>query len=369
MSPLTISQEKLLITGVNGYIGFKTLLIALERGYNVRALVRKESHVTDLQARNVAIAESSKPENGQLEFGVVPDFLQPDAVFNVLHGVTVIIHLASPLAVQTENYDADIIQPAISMVTTFLEAATRVPTVRRVVITSSCVTLIPFEWNMNPDSERIYTPTDLNTNLHTPPTSPMEAYWISKGLARLATKNFIKYHAPSFDFINLLAGVVIGPDERLISSKSPLLSTSTTTPVKKNTPAGILTGTRASVLAPILTADLSSPFPYVGVPVHVADVARAHVDAVDGDVVPGNSEYILASDAPQGVNWNEDGRGIVRKWFPEEVARGVFPFEGGLETVRWRLDASETERVFGWAFTGFEETMRGLAGQYLELRG
>lgn len=69
------------------------------------------------------------------------------------------------------------IGPAISMVKVVLEAASTVDTIRRVVITSSCkscagcqievvklnnnlmtgVTLIPFEWNFAPDSERLYT--------------------------------------------------------------------------------------------------------------------------------------------------------------------------------------------------------------------
>jgi hypothetical protein len=60
------------------------------------------------------------------------------------------------------------------MVKTVLEAAMRQPSIRRVVLTSSCiftdwrnciqetnasagVTMIPIEWNMNPDSERLYT--------------------------------------------------------------------------------------------------------------------------------------------------------------------------------------------------------------------
>lgn len=77
---------------------------------------------------------------------------------------------------QTDNYETDIINPAVLMVTSVLDAASRVPTVRRVVLTSSCmlsspgrsecwltnwsgVTLIPFEWNMNPDSEKLYTGT------------------------------------------------------------------------------------------------------------------------------------------------------------------------------------------------------------------
>ncbi|KAL3444114.1 NAD(P)-binding protein [Aspergillus insuetus] len=356
MASHDISREKLLITGVSGYVGFKTLLTSLSRGYAIRALVRKDSHIADLQNRSAAVAAALK--SGQLEVAIVPDFLDKGAIYTALQGVTVLIHIASPLAVQTEKYHEEIIQPAISMVTTFLEAAVRVPTVRRVVVTSSMVTLIPFEWNASPDSERVYSSMDLNTTLSTPPTSPMHAYWISKALARLATRNFIKTHAPHFDYVNILAGVIIGPDDRLIPSHT-----------NKPTTADLLVGTRASVFAPLLGKEASAPFPYVDVPVHVADVAKAHVDAVDVTRVPGNSEFILASDAAQGgVVWERDARAVARKNFPSEVESGVFSMEGSLETIRWRVDTSETERVFGWEHVGFEETMGGLIGQYLEIR-
>ncbi|KAL5337888.1 NAD(P)-binding protein [Aspergillus crustosus] len=356
MAPLNISSEKLLITGVTGYIGFKVLLIALERGYSVRALVRKESHIADIEKKSAAIADASK--SGKLEFAIVPDFLAKDAVYNVLQGITVIVHLASPLAIQTEKFQEELIDPAVSMVTVFLEAAERVKSVRRVIVTSSCVTLIPFEWNFNPDSETIYTPKDLNPSLSATPTSSMEAYWISKGLARKTTHDFIASNKPSFDFVNLLAGVVIGPDDRHIPSE-------TNGPI----PASILfEGTRTSVLAPALTADLNSPFPYVNVPVHVTDVAKSHVDAIDSDLVPGNTEYILASDTPEGVNWDEDVHRVAKKYFADDVASGLLKLEGSLTTIKWRLDASETEKVFGWKHTNFEETMRGLIAQYLELK-
>ncbi|KAL2813040.1 hypothetical protein BDW59DRAFT_178335 [Aspergillus cavernicola] len=215
---------------------------------------------------------------------------------------------------------------------------------------------------MNPDSERLYTSNDLNTSLTNTPTTPMEAYWISKALARLATKTFKQTHAntPHFDYVNLLPGVVIGPDDRLIPSQ-------TNKDISAN---DVLEGTRAAVLAPALTKEISSPFPYVNVPVHVADVARAHVDAVDAGVVEGDREYILCSSGSgEDVEWDRDVRGVVRRWFPEEVEMGMFPLLGGLGTVKWRVDGGETERVFGWRFRGFEETVKGLVAQWLELGG
>jgi nucleoside-diphosphate-sugar epimerase len=149
--------------------------------------------------------------------------------------------------------------------------------------------------------------------------------------------------------------VVIGPDDRLLYDD---------TATREN----LLEGTRGAVLAPALSSSLNSPFDYVGVPVHVADVARAHVDAVDDALVPGNSEYILCSNTPEGVVWDQEIKRIARQYFPTDVENKTLPLEGSLGTVKWRLDALRSEKVLGWQFTSFEETMRGLLEQYLQLR-
>jgi len=182
----------------------------------------------------------------------------------------------------------------------------------------------------------------------------MEAYWASKALARMATKRFISEGNSQFDIVNLLPSVVIGPDDRLLYDE-------------RATRGNLLEGTRGAVLAPALTSSLNSPFDYVGVPVHVADVARAHIGAVDNALVPGNSEYILCSDTPEGVVWDRDIQSIARQYFPGEVENKTLPLEGSLGTVKWRLEALRSERVFG-QFTSFEETMKGLIEQYLQLR-
>jgi nucleoside-diphosphate-sugar epimerase len=214
-------------------------------------------------------------------------------------------------------------------------------------------------WHFEPDLPQLLTyaqflATDINTSIEGPFAGAMQAYWASKALARLATKDFVREARPQFDFVNLLPSVVIGPDDRLDFDPSA-------------TADSLLQGTRASVLAPALTSSLNSAFPYVGTPVHVADVARAHVDAVDADRVPGNSEFILSSDTPDGVVWDRDVHGICNKFFAEEVSSKVLPLEGSLTAVKWRLDAQDTQKTFGWQFVPFEETMKGLISQYLRL--
>lgn len=72
----------------------------------------------------------------------------------------------------------------------------------------SDVRLIPFEWNMKPDSEKTYTGEDyfpehtrnilihaaegdLNDEANGPFSNAMEAYWASKALTQMATISFI----------------------------------------------------------------------------------------------------------------------------------------------------------------------------------
>lgn len=170
----------------------------------------------------------------------------------------------------------------------------------------------------------------------------------------MAVRDFVLDQKPSFDYVNLLPAVVIGPDERI----SPDTDTSEV----------ILQGVRKAVLAPALTSSHNSSFPYVGVPVHVADVARAHVDAVNASLIPGNSEHILSSDTPEGVEWDRDIHEICKKHFDQEVNSGELQLQGSLTTIKWRLDGMTTEKTFGWKFTSFEETMKGLIAQYLRLK-
>lgn len=101
--------------------------------------------------------------------------------------------------------------------------------------------------------------------------------------------------------------------------------------------------------------------PLVGVAVHVDDVARAHIDALKSSVL-GNADYILTADGVEGVVW-DDGKKAVRNLKGAEVLK----MNGIMETVKWRVDSSVTNKVFGWECRTFEITMRDLVRQYLEL--
>jgi nucleoside-diphosphate-sugar epimerase len=176
----------------------------------------------------------------------------------------------------------------------------------------------------------------------------MEAYWASKALCRMAVHTYISSHPNShFEVIQLLPSVVIGPDA---------LATKAT---------DVLSGTRALAMAPILGQIVEMPL--VGTPVHVGDVARAHVEALHGRIA-GNKDYVLSSDRPEGIEWN-DGVAVAKARFTDAVGKGVLKLGGGMPTQKWRIDSSATEEAFGWKCRSYEETIGDLVGQYVELTG
>jgi nucleoside-diphosphate-sugar epimerase len=246
---------------------------------------------------------------------------------------------------QTDDYDRDIISPAVKMTLAVLNAAHRTPSVKRVVITSSAVTLVSFAWMFgpappNPDLT-LFTAADINLEL-AKASSSMEAYFASKTLSRIATKEFMEKEKPSFEFVNLMPTMVFGPDE-LATNAQGLMSNAN----------GLVLGALMDVKMPRM----------VGATVHVDDVARAHIDGLESSV-PGNREYILSSDVLEGICW-EDAESNVKRNFPEAVEKGIFKLEGSMPLNPWRLDTRETEDAFGWKPISFEETVRELVEQYL----
>lgn len=232
------------------------------------------------------------------------------------------------------------------MSTSILYSALEAPSIRRVIITSSMITLAPFEWLANPDSKRLYTARDLDDNPNRPSMNGMEAYWTSKTRARIAVTNFLKTEKPHFEIIQMIPGAIGGPDDRATST------------------ADLFNGTPLFPLrmAPVLREKPEAAV-LISTPIDVGDVAKAHVGAIRS-TVPGNVNYILSSDAPEGIDWNSM-IDIAKKYWPERVGSKEFPLGGSLATLKWRVDAAESERAFGWKFVSFEESTKAMIGQYL----
>jgi nucleoside-diphosphate-sugar epimerase len=141
LTPLTttnkMSQPLVFITGTTGFIGAHVASQTLGAGYRLRISVRKEAQIDALRAMFSEHAD-------QLEFVVIPDLSSPDAFDSALQDVTYVFHIASPLpGGGGSDFEKDYLQPAVKGTTTLLDAAQNFPSIKRVIITSSAIALIP----------------------------------------------------------------------------------------------------------------------------------------------------------------------------------------------------------------------------------
>lgn len=175
--------------------------------------------------------------------------------------------------------------------------------------------------------------------------APIEAYAVGKSHALAASERFIENEKPQFDLISILPSMVIGKNE-LNTSKEQIEAS-----------------TNGVVIGPLIGH--SAEMPSLGASVHLHDVARAHIDALDPSI-PGNRRLLCSSGGLKGTWW-DDAKEIVRQRYKQQVADGLFNLTGTSSTRPLRLDSSETEKLLGWTFTGFEEQVQSVVDHYIEL--
>ena len=131
-----------------------------------------------------------------------------------------------------------------------------------------------------------------------------------------------------------------------------------------STPTGLASGSNGLALSSIL--GISWPQPVAGRTVHVADVARVHVEAMTNEQIKTHDDFVINADGTEGIVWTDSIK-IAERHFPMAVEKGILPLGGNTPTLRHRVDGSKTERVFGMKMKGFEEQIVSLVGQYVEL--
>jgi nucleoside-diphosphate-sugar epimerase len=340
------SKDLVFITGATGHVGSCTLVYLLRAGYRVRAAVRSEAKMASVLARPQI--QALNPQS-RLTFTIVPDITVPGAYDAAVEGATHIIHIASPLAsggnnVPLSQHDAHFIQPAVRGTLNLLEAAYLTGTVRRIVITSSFVALVPMdelEGTKKRDPRRPVSPCDRIPFTPGPYKSEFHAYAASKVAALQQAEAWIDQVRPPFDVVFLHPGFVLGRNDNATTASQAMQ------------------GTNSVVLALLLGKRFG---PYAGATVHIEDVARAHVSALDPWVL-GNQSYILS----QPARW-DDAIEIARQSFPEAMKAKILVSGGSVKTTRLPMDASLTEMTFGFRFASYEEQVKSVVDHFLELR-
>ena len=337
-----MAGELVLITGATGHLGYRTVVLALEAGYSVRAAVRSQD-----KAETILAAPSIKKlaPGPKLDFVYVPDIIADGAYDDALSGVKAILHIASPLGISAEDYERDIITPAINGTTNILKAAAKEPSVKRIVVTSSNAAIVPWAEFIAAENDHVYTAEERAPDPSGPYTSTFEAYAAAKVKALNATREYVRTEKPAFDVINIMPVFFVGKNELITDAKD------------------ILSGTNRFAFAPILGQNASNPSP--GTMNHLDDVAKVHILSLNPKV-EGNQSFGVQAGGTEGIVW-DDGIEIVKRRFPEAIKDGRLPASGSQPTKKLRYDTSRTEKVLGIKFQSFEDALVSVTEHYLEL--
>ncbi|KAJ5455872.1 uncharacterized protein N7458_004136 [Penicillium daleae] len=344
------TSSLVVLTGATGFVGFKTLIIALKAGYNVRIVVRSASKGDKiLEARSI---KALKLTSEILSYVVVPDIAAPGAYDDAVKEATYVVHCASPIpsfgdaAPTPELYDEFFVQTSRKATVGLLESIRKAGTVKRVVITSSIAGNIPLKYFVGHGDDKVFDAENRIALDPGPYGIEFQAYSASKVAALNASEAWMKANNPSFDLISIHPGWVFGRDE---------LCTTT---------ADLETGSTNSVLLSLLKGSQSDE-PLMGNMSLVDDVAQVHVSALDPKI-EGNQAFVVSSNGINGAMW-EDAIEVVKKYFPEALADGRLKSTGKQPTAVVRVDAGKTEKTFCIHLSSFEDQVKSLASQYLEL--
>ncbi|KAM7263677.1 hypothetical protein ACFE04_001360 [Oxalis oulophora] len=195
-------DEKVCVTGANGFIGSCLVRTLLEYGYtDIHCSIQPSTDHSHL-------FEILKPyPNARISI-FTADLLDADAIANAIHGCSGVFHLASPCILSEEPKDPEneIILPAVQGTINVLEAA-KANKVRRVVVMGSVATLSP---NPNWDNDKVIDETSwTDTNLCRSTKVPPNWYPLSKTLAEKAAWEFAEKNG--LDIVSILPSTVFGP--------------------------------------------------------------------------------------------------------------------------------------------------------------
>ncbi|TFB02751.1 hypothetical protein CCMA1212_005524 [Trichoderma ghanense] len=344
------NSNLLVLTGATGFLGSKVLVLALEAGSNVRIVVRSAAKAN--KVFNSPSIKALNPSAEKLSHVILENMEVPGAFDEALKGATHVIHCASPIpsfggvAPTQEHYNEHFIQPAVRVTIGLLESSRKAGTVRRVVITSSVVANVPWYYYLGQGDDKIFDAESRIPVDKGPYGSEFQAYGASKAAALNESEAWIAENKPGFDLISILPGWIWGADE---------LAT---------TPKDFKTSSTNSVLLAYLRGSQTDAASHIN-SVLIDDVAKLHVLALDPKI-PGNQAFLAVADDIDGKDW-EDAIEIIKKNYPEAIEKGLLKTTGKQPTIRIRLDAKKTEETFGFKLAGYDEQVKSLVNQYLEL--
>ena len=190
-----------MVTGATGYVAGVLVKKLLEEGLTVHAPVRDPNNPDKLQYLN-AIASTTP---GQIEY-FKADLLNEGSYAEAIAGCELVFHTASPFKIDVKDPQKELVDPAKLGTRNVLETADRTPSVKRIVLTSSCAAIYSDNADLQNTPNGIFTEEIWNT------TASLEhnPYYYSKTVAEKEAWK-INQAQSCWDLVVINPSLVIGP--------------------------------------------------------------------------------------------------------------------------------------------------------------
>ncbi len=198
----TINPDSpVLVTGASGYVAGWLIKTLLEQGRRVHAAVRdpgNESRLAKLKAMAAA-----QPD--RLKF-FKADLLDEGSYREAMDGCELVYHTASPFTTTADDPQRDLVDPAVNGTANVLNSAKQTPSVKRVVVTSSCASIYSDSTDMQKTKNGVFTEEDWNTES----SLEHQPYYYSKTLAEKKAWE-IAESQDRWDLVVINPSFVVGP--------------------------------------------------------------------------------------------------------------------------------------------------------------
>ncbi|KAF8601895.1 NAD-P-binding protein [Ceratobasidium sp. AG-I] len=339
--PFISSPAKILLTGANGYFATFAIKDLLDRGHTVVGTIRSEKKGKEVAKLYTQYAE-------RFSYVVVPDIAKPGAFDQVIKDGNFdgVAHIASPVVVPNATPD-DYFCPAIKGTTGILESIkSHGATVKRVVLTSSGVTLFQYQKGLQ-HTEAHWNETILNVVKEKgDKATPTELYTASKTLAEKAAWKFVDDNRDeiNFDLVAMLPSYILGAPIKVVDSRDELTSTNIVL---------------STIRTPRPNSDLTNKAYTV---IHVKDMATLHSNSFSRADAAGHRLLGMGADA----SWQDLYDALNEEPAFPSVPKGNPGTSGRPDTGSTEYDTSYSRELLGKEFIGIKEMFRETEAYYQE---
>lgn len=335
-----------LVTGATGYVAGWLVRDLLAAGVTVHAAVRDPESAEKLHHLK-ALAENS---SGEIRF-FRADLLDDGAFAEAMRGCGTVFHTASPFTSNFTDAQKELVDPALLGTRNVLVQATKAPSVRRVVVTSSCAAIYSDAADCAQVPGGVLTEAVWNT------TSSLsyQPYSYSKTVAEQEAWRIAESQS-GWDLVTINPCLVMGP---AIGGKP--------------------TSESFSIMQRGGGGDFKSGAPRIAMGmVDVRDVAEAHIaaaftpEAAGRHIVSGHSTDILSAIMLLAGKYGADYP-LPRRALPKWLVWAVAPMVG-LERAFiarnvnhvWKVDNGKSRQALGLSYRPLQETLEDMFEYMIE---